>query len=78
MDESMITGPMLLQAGGRVKDLLTGENEEATNRLTGPGLIIAAQKMRRAARLPPSLACYLLSGVLTFPFAGHYNFRDCN
>jgi hypothetical protein len=36
LDESMITGPMLQQAAGKVKDLITGSEEEATDRLTGP------------------------------------------
>jgi hypothetical protein len=37
LDESMISGAVLRQAGGKVKDLLTGREEEATDRLTGPG-----------------------------------------
>lgn len=35
LDESMITGPMLQQAAGKVKDLVTGSQEEATDRRTG-------------------------------------------
>ena len=36
LDEGMITGPMLRQAAGKAKDLVTGDQEEATDRLTGP------------------------------------------
>jgi hypothetical protein len=35
LDEGMITGPMLKQAAGKAKDLMTGSDEEATDRLTG-------------------------------------------
>jgi hypothetical protein len=35
LDESMISGAIAAQAVGKVKDLATGSNEEATNRLTG-------------------------------------------
>lgn len=35
LDESMITGPMLQQVAGKVKDVLTGSDEEATDRLSG-------------------------------------------
>lgn len=35
LDESMITGAMLEQAAGKVKDLVTGSEQEATDRLTG-------------------------------------------
>ena len=36
LDESMISGAVLRQAGGKIKDALTGREEEATDRLTGP------------------------------------------
>src|SRR5437868_14628948 len=36
LDESMISGAVLRQAGGKIKDVLTGREEEATDRLTGP------------------------------------------
>jgi hypothetical protein len=35
LDEGMITGPALEQAAGKAKDLVTGSDEEATDRLTG-------------------------------------------
>lgn len=35
LDESMISGPMLQQAAGKAKDLVTGSEEEATERRTG-------------------------------------------
>ncbi len=37
LDESMLSGALLQQAGGKVKDLLTGGDEEATQRRTGTG-----------------------------------------
>ena len=37
LDESMLSGALLQQAAGKVKDLLTGGDEEATERRTGPG-----------------------------------------
>ncbi len=36
LDEGKIAGPILHQAVGKAKDLLTGSDEEATDRLTGP------------------------------------------
>ena len=36
LDEGMIGGAMLQQAAGKVKDMLTGSREEATDRRTGP------------------------------------------
>ncbi len=36
LDESMITGPLVEQMAGKVKDLLTGSETEATDRRTGP------------------------------------------
>ena len=36
LDESMIGGAVLEQAAGKVKDVLTGGHEEATERRTGP------------------------------------------
>ena len=36
LDESEIGGAVLRQAGGKIKDVLTGREEEATDRLTGP------------------------------------------
>jgi hypothetical protein len=35
LDESMISGPIAKQTVGKVKDLITGSNDEATDRLTG-------------------------------------------
>ena len=37
LDESMISGAILRQTGGKIKDVVTGREEEATDRLTGPG-----------------------------------------
>ncbi len=37
LDTSMISGAILQQAAGKVKDVLTGSREEATDRRTGPG-----------------------------------------
>ena len=37
LDESMISGAVLRQAGGKIKDVLTGSEDEATDRLTGKG-----------------------------------------
>ena len=37
LDESMLSGALLQQAGGKVKDVLTGGDEEATERRTGTG-----------------------------------------
>ena len=36
LDESMISGAILQQTAGKIKDMLTGTEEEATDRLTGP------------------------------------------
>ena len=36
LDESMISGAILQQTAGKIKDVLTGSDEEATDRLTGP------------------------------------------
>lgn len=36
LDHSMVAGPILHQAGGKIKDAVSGEKEEATDRLTGP------------------------------------------
>jgi hypothetical protein len=36
LDESMISGPIVDQTAGKLKDLVTGSEEEATDRLTGP------------------------------------------
>jgi|GEM_PF-887424 len=36
LDHSMIAGPILHQAGGKIKDAVSGEKEEATDRLSGP------------------------------------------
>ena len=36
LDESMISGAILRQTGGKIKDVLTGSDEEATERRTGP------------------------------------------
>ena len=36
LDESMISGAVVQQAGGEVKDLLSGTKEEATERRSGP------------------------------------------
>ncbi len=38
LDEGMISGAMLQQAAGKVKDLVTGSHEEATDRVTGRDL----------------------------------------
>lgn len=35
LDESMISGAILRQMGGKIKDVVTGHKEEATDRLTG-------------------------------------------
>jgi hypothetical protein len=35
LDQGMITGAMLQQAAGKAKDLVTGSDQEATDRLTG-------------------------------------------
>jgi hypothetical protein len=35
LDESMISGAILRQAGGKIKDVVTGHREEATDRRTG-------------------------------------------
>jgi hypothetical protein len=35
LDESMISGAILRQAGGKIKDVVTGHKDEATDRLTG-------------------------------------------
>jgi hypothetical protein len=37
LDESMISGAVLRQTGGKIKDLVTGSEDEATDRLTGTG-----------------------------------------
>jgi hypothetical protein len=37
LDKSEISGAILRQAGGKIKDVVTGREEEATDRLTGPG-----------------------------------------
>ena len=37
LDESMISGAVLRQIGGKIKDVVTGREEEATDRLTGTG-----------------------------------------
>ena len=37
LDESMIGGALVQQAAGKLKDVLTGGHEEATERRTGPG-----------------------------------------
>lgn len=37
LDESMISGAILRQTGGKIKDMVTGHDEEATDRLTGRG-----------------------------------------
>ena len=37
LDESMISGAILRQTGGKIKDVVSGRKEEATERLTGPG-----------------------------------------
>jgi hypothetical protein len=36
LDHSMIAGPVLHQASGKIKDTLSGDKREATDRLTGP------------------------------------------
>jgi hypothetical protein len=36
LDHSMIAGPILHQAGGKIKGAASGEKEEATDRLSGP------------------------------------------
>jgi hypothetical protein len=36
LDESMLSGPMARQVAGKLKDVVTGSEEEATDRLTGP------------------------------------------
>jgi hypothetical protein len=36
LDESMISGAIVQQTTGKIKDLLTGTEKEATDRLTGP------------------------------------------
>ena len=38
LDHSAISGPIIRQTAGKVKDLLTGTEEEATDRLTGIGI----------------------------------------
>ena len=37
LDKSEISGAILRQAGGKIKDVITGREEEATDRLTGQG-----------------------------------------
>jgi hypothetical protein len=37
LDEPMIAGPIAQQLAGKVKDVLTGQHEEATDRRSGPG-----------------------------------------
>ena len=37
LDEPMIAGPVLQQAAGKVKDIVTGDKEAATDRRSGPG-----------------------------------------
>ena len=36
LDKSEISGAVLRQAGGKIKDVMTGHEEEATDRFTGP------------------------------------------
>ena len=36
LDQSMISGAILQQTAGKMKDVLTGREEEATDRRTGP------------------------------------------
>ncbi|MBD0372708.1 MAG: hypothetical protein ICV60_17820 [Pyrinomonadaceae bacterium] len=37
LDKSEVSGAILRQTGGKIKDVVTGHKEEATDRLTGPG-----------------------------------------
>jgi hypothetical protein len=36
LDHSMISGPILHQTGGKIRDAVSGDRKEATDRLTGP------------------------------------------
>jgi hypothetical protein len=44
LDESKISGAILRQTGGKIKDVVTGRKKEATDRRTGPG---AAKAIKR-------------------------------
>jgi len=35
LDEGAVTGAILRQTGGKIKDMITGHKEEATDRVTG-------------------------------------------